>query len=262
MTSALHVEESGAAGGDRVVLLHSSGFSGRQWKKLAQSVVDRGMRAVVPDLTGHGASPPFDETQAFDFHVDVDAAVALLDEPAHLVGHSYGGLIALKAAQARSNNVRSLAVFDPVSFGVLDVKEDAVAIRAMNDVAVEWAKLEDEAWLTRFVDFWGGDGAWLGLRDPVRAEFRRTARVVRAGVTSLAKDSTPLDAYAHFAFPVLAMTGASSPPVAQRVVDRISTGVAHGSKHVVDGAGHFGPVTHADEVNAKILAHVASVRAP
>ena len=132
----------------------------------------------------------------------------------------------------------------------------------MSNVAVEWAKLDDEAWLTRFVDFWGGDGAWLGLRDAVRAEFRRTARVVRAGVTSLAQDHTPLDAYAPFAFPVLAMTGALSPAVAQRVVERLSTGVAHGAQHVVDGAGHFGPVTHADAVNAKVLTQIAAARVP
>src|ERR1700687_3926045 len=52
--SGLHVECSGA--GDSVLLLHSSGLSGRQWRRLTPELVRRGMRAVVPDLTGHGAS--------------------------------------------------------------------------------------------------------------------------------------------------------------------------------------------------------------
>jgi pimeloyl-ACP methyl ester carboxylesterase len=137
---------------------------------------------------------------------------------------------------------------------VLDPVVDAEAVRGMKEVGVDWTTLNDDAWLGRFVDFWGGAGAWTGLREEVRAEFRRTARIVRDAVTSLAADETPLSAYGAFSFPVLAMTGATSPPVAQRVVERLASGVQRSTKIVVDGAGHFGPVTHAEQVNRIVLA--------
>src|SRR5208282_3637476 len=116
----LHVEDSGA--GAPVVLLHSSGMSGRQWRRLAKSLVSRGLRAVVPDLAGHGESPAWPEPTPFTYRFDVERVSRLLESlesPAHVIGHSYGGLIALLASLASPSRVRSLALYDPVAFGVL-----------------------------------------------------------------------------------------------------------------------------------------------
>jgi pimeloyl-ACP methyl ester carboxylesterase len=87
----LHVEATGT--GEPVVLVHSSGFSGRQWRHLAGELVARGQRAIVPDLSGHGRSSPWPEPEPFSFRVDVDHVIGLLSAqgPAHLVGPSYGG---------------------------------------------------------------------------------------------------------------------------------------------------------------------------
>jgi len=74
---------------------------------------------------------------------------------------------------------------------------------------------------------------------------------VRDGVSTLALDRTPLARYA-FRFPVLAMTGSLSPISAQRVIERLVEALPQAKRVVVDGAGHFGPVTHADAVNELI----------
>ena len=50
---------------------------------------------VVVNRPGFAPNPP---EPRCDFEADAEAIAALLDEPAHLVGHSYGGLIALLAA--------------------------------------------------------------------------------------------------------------------------------------------------------------------
>src|SRR5689334_4946961 len=92
----LHVERTGA--GPSVLLVHSSGLSGRQWKRLERDLVRRGAAAIVPDLSGHGRSPSWPEPEPFSFHVDVDAIAALIGderEEVHVVGHSYGGFVAL-----------------------------------------------------------------------------------------------------------------------------------------------------------------------
>src|SRR4051812_49203760 len=69
--SPLHVEASGA--GEAVALLHSSGLSGRQWRRLTSVLVARGLRVLVPDLTGHGASVEWPEPKPFSFRDDVAA---------------------------------------------------------------------------------------------------------------------------------------------------------------------------------------------
>jgi pimeloyl-ACP methyl ester carboxylesterase len=254
-TSGLHVETAGA--GEPVVLLHSSGFSGRQWKRLAGELVTRGYRAVVPDLTGHGQSEAWPEPRPFTFRVDVERVAAIVRETggAHVVAHSYGGLVALHAALAEPAAVRSLALFDPVAFAVLDPVADDDARRVLSGLDLAWD--DPERWLRTFVDFWGGDGAWAGLREPVRVEFRRIGWVVSQGVASLMTDPTPLATYRALAMPVRLMTGELSPVPAQRVDRHLAGALANGRLDVIAGAGHLAPVTDPAEVNRRVLEMIA-----
>jgi pimeloyl-ACP methyl ester carboxylesterase len=106
--------------GPLVVLLHSGGMSGRQWRRLA-GVLSSTNRVVVPDLLGSGENPLWPHKTPFDCSLDVEALRELLDSlgaPAHFVGHSYGGFLALALACEHRTSLRSLAVYDPVAFGV------------------------------------------------------------------------------------------------------------------------------------------------
>jgi len=252
MTAALHIEIAGA--GEPVLLIHSSGFSGRQWSRLAAELVALGKRAVIPDLTGHGRSPPWPEPAPFSFHVDVDAVAALLRElgGAHVVGHSYGGLIALHAALAEPAALRSLQLFDPVAFGALDPVADRDVLEVLFDLDLPGVG-DPERWLRTFVEFWGGSGSWDALREPVRDEFRRVAWVVRQGVESLLMDRTPIAAYSALRVPVQIMTGEHSPLPARRVDQRLADAIEGARLHVVTGAGHLAPVAAPAVVNGLVV---------
>ena len=255
MPSPLHVEVSGS--GIPVVLLHSSGLSGRQWRRLAGALVGRGLRAVAVDFTGHGSSPAWPADQPFSFRTDVDALVALLEAhgPAHVVGHSYGGFVGLLSALAAPRSVRSMALFEPVAFGALDPVADADARASLSRVDLRWgpSTAEHERWLQAFVDYWGGDGAWSALREDARGEFRRVGWAVSEGVRSLTEDRTPAAAYRALSVPVCLLTGERSPIAAGRVVQRLGEAMAGSAVVTIPGAGHMAPLTHADLVNAKIL---------
>ena len=109
------------SGGAPVVLIHSSGMSSRQWRRLEDELAST-HRVLTPDLLGYGDSSPYRDEAEFAFHLDQLALEHLLDavgEPVHLVGHSYGGFLALLVALHRPRSVRSIAVYEPVSFGVL-----------------------------------------------------------------------------------------------------------------------------------------------
>jgi pimeloyl-ACP methyl ester carboxylesterase len=259
MAAPLHVEVSGA--GTPVVLLHSSGLSGRQWRRLAATLAGRGFRALAADLTGHGASEAWPEPQPFSFRGDVDALVALLEAhgPAHVVGHSYGGFVGLVAAVVAPRSVRSMALFDPVAFGALDPVVDVDAFVSLQRVDVRWGSgpAEHERWLTTFVDYWGGDGAWGALREEARAEFRRVGWVVSEGVRTLMEDRTPASAYRSLSLPLRLLTGERSPLAARRVVQRLGEAVAGASVVAIPGAGHMAPLSHGESVNEKILEFLA-----
>jgi pimeloyl-ACP methyl ester carboxylesterase len=242
----LHVDDQGS--GAPVVLLHSHGLSGGQWRKLASELVARGMRTLAVDLSGQGRSEPWPEPRPFSFEIDVERIAELVREPVHLVGHSYGGLVALHVARAAPQQIRTLTLFDPVAFGVLDRASRGV----LDHLDLTWD--DPDRWLRTFVDFWGGDGAWNVLREDAKQEFRRVAWVIREGVRTLSEDRTAAEAFATIDAPTLLLSGEHSPLPARLVTERLAEVMPHARREVVAGIGHLGPVTHARDVNPHILA--------
>jgi pimeloyl-ACP methyl ester carboxylesterase len=243
-----------------VVCLHSGGFTSRQWKRLAATLAPS-HRVILPDLIGYGASGTWPAGQPFHFQLDLDAVAALvagLGQPAHLVGHSYGGFLALHVA--RRLPVRSVAVYEPVTFSVLDPVRDADAIGAL-DVKPTWepdASGVDEAWLTRFVDWWNGPGAWAAMPPETAAAFRAVGWKVSEEVRSLSSDRTGAAGFAEVTAPTLVMGGQRSPLTERRTLERLVEALPAARLQIFDGAGHMGPITHHAAVNAAIAGFIAS----
>ncbi|MFF5078966.1 alpha/beta fold hydrolase [Actinoplanes sp. NPDC000266] len=100
---------------DRVpaILIHGT-FT---WAALTfehQRPLARRRRILLPDRRGFGDSPDLDgEGVTSDYAIDADDVAALMGAGAHLVGHSYGGTVAMLAAAARPDLVRSLTLIEP-----------------------------------------------------------------------------------------------------------------------------------------------------
>jgi pimeloyl-ACP methyl ester carboxylesterase len=65
------------------------------------------------DRRGFGESPDIERS---DYEVDASDVAKLLGDGAHLVGHSYGGAVAMLAAGLRPPIVRSLTLIEPSAF--------------------------------------------------------------------------------------------------------------------------------------------------
>ncbi len=238
-------------------------MSSRQWGRLGEILAGT-HRVIAPDLLGSGANPPWPPEKLFDLSEDVDAIEALVDtlgEPVHLVGHSYGGLLALKLARRDPARVRSLTAYDPVAFGVLYAANDAEGLADLaraggNPVFTDFAHGGNDAWFEVFVDYWNGPGAWRGMTQAGRDSFLRVGRKVFFEVWSLMHDRTPASAYAGIDAPALFLGGEASPPAARRVVALLGEAFPRGRAQIVPGAGHMGPLTHGTAVNDVIVAHI------
>jgi pimeloyl-ACP methyl ester carboxylesterase len=102
----LHTREMGT--GPRVVLVHGAlTTSSQSWEK--QEPLAARWTLVIPDRRGYAPNPVADRS---DFEDDAADIAPLLDEGAHLVGHSYGAIVALSLAALDPGPIRSLTLIE------------------------------------------------------------------------------------------------------------------------------------------------------
>jgi len=128
----IHITRWGSEG-PVVVMIHGSAqgshIGGDQHFAAQQKLASRGWQLVVPDRPGHGQSPA--PGRPDDAVLDGRWAAGLLAEGAHLVGHSFGGAVALCAAGQRPGVVRSLTMIEPaiMSLAIADSQVQAFIVK-------------------------------------------------------------------------------------------------------------------------------------
>lgn len=268
LSPAPFLREAGSAG-TPVVLLHSSASSSSQWRALmdAQSAQ---FRLLAPDLQGCGKSAPwhFEQPLRLDDEVDRLASVFEAAGPRfHLVGHSFGGAVALRAALRYADRLASLTLFEPVLFALLKTAApDSPGAREIDAISAETTALLDagqlEAATQRFIDYWMGAGHYSRVPEEKRPALQAGMPAVKGHWQALFGEPTPLAAWRQLPCPCLLMTGEASRASAlgvaallRRVLPRLQTAE-------IPAAGHMAPVTHAPQVNAVIADFLKQQDAP
>lgn len=190
--------------GERVVCVHGSlswgTFAFREQRPLANAHA-----LVLPDRRGYGASAVSGPS---DFAVDADDIAALLGERAHLVGHSYGAVVALLVAARRPEAVSTLTVIEPAAFAVARSDEAVEELIAnLADLYATAAGLTAAEFMLRFLE---GFGYRRSVDMPARLKL--TPRAIRAARTTMTERppweaEIPLDALASADHPRLVVSG-------------------------------------------------------
>ncbi|MBI3370076.1 MAG: alpha/beta fold hydrolase [Burkholderiales bacterium] len=250
--------------GETVLCLHSSTGSQAQWRTLANQLAGR-CRMIAPDFFGHGHSPAWPTAQANTLAVDAHGASTLVPGarafPAlrgvHLVGHSYGAAVALQLALRHPRWVRSLTLYEPVAFGVIDAmapEDDAFA--EIEDIAhavqtlVRRGESRDAARV--FVGYWAGAGAWDAMGTAAQAVVLSRIATVPRHFEALFHARWNPRLLGALTMPVLLMQGADTRASARCVCELLGEALPNVRRVEFPGAGHLGPLTQAAGVASVI----------
>jgi pimeloyl-ACP methyl ester carboxylesterase len=222
--------------GPPVVLVHGSIVGARRtWRH--QLTLAEHWSLCLPNRPGFGASPPLARG---DFETEAPLVAELLGDGAHLVGHSYGAVIALYVAALRPEAVRSLTVSEPGCLRVAVGEEHVDAQIAGGERLYELAStLEPLDFLRAFR---GGVGSSHYTPAQLTGELLHGARLLMRERPPWEADP-PLDALRAAAFPKLVISGGHS-PVFDAVCDVIAKRV-HADRAVISGRGHTIPAVGA-----------------
>jgi pimeloyl-ACP methyl ester carboxylesterase len=192
---------------------------------------------LIPGRPGFGESPPLERN---DFETEAPMFAELLGDGAHLVGHSYGAVIALLAAAERPEAVRSLTVSEP---GCLRVAEGTPVVDEMianGELLFENASSIPSQEFLRL--FRGGAGSAYGTPDQLPEDLMHGVELLKRERPSWEAD-IPLQRLAAAEFPVLVLSGGHSPAF-EAVCDALADGLS-ADRAVLPGRGHTVPSTGA-----------------
>ena len=249
-----------------VVLLHSSMSSKSQWRGLAE-VLRCTARVIAPDLLGYGAAPMPADGAGFSLDDEVTRLLALLQQrgvrgPLHLIGHSYGGAVALRLGLALRGRLQGLTLYEPTAFHAVpapharqldEVRAVAAALQLAGDGVRAVAAVE------RFIDFWNEPGSYAALPPARQAGFVSLAPKVRLDFQALFDPRLSGADYRRLAAPVHLVGGRHSPGCTRAVLAALSA-VLPCCDLVTLSAGHMGPVTHPAVVHPELIAAVGASR--
>lgn len=214
-------------------------------------------KIVAPDLWGCGTRGPWPGPWPFRLSHDLDVVSEALEAtgPCHLVGHSYGGALAMFAAARNPELVCSVALYESPLMGVLKRPPDAV-VGGLTD-----PDLPLERWYEAFVDWWNGPGAWRRLPQASRDAQLAAGRECRGHVLDLVADQRGADHYAALRVPILLLAGTVSPGVIREALAALAGAHETATLRILDGLDHLAPVTRPGDVAPFVFAHVAAAEA-
>ena len=256
-TRHLTIDYTDDGQGDPVVLVHSSVSSNRQWRALTEVLKDR-YRVLALNMYGYGETTPWPGTSAQTLYAQAQLVLGLCDglrlgSRVHVVGHSFGGLVALKSAMLLGPRVGNLILFEPNPAHLLKQNGRTAAYldaRSMFDHVKSYGPLGD--WTNAasfFADYWLGEGAWSAMPEKRRAAFIQFIPPVLHECDAAMNEQTTLEECQALTARTLLISDAAARFPIREIINLLATACPHWTFRTITGGGHMAPLTRPDLVN-------------
>jgi len=251
--------------GSPVVLIHSSVSGNQQWRLLAEALKDR-YRVLAVNLFGYGDTTPWPENAVQTLADHADLVLALCGNsmgPVFIVGHSFGGSVALKAALRLGHKVAGLVLLEPNPFYLLSQHKRQAAfkeIKALRDhvtqygAAGDWQKVAEH-----FEDYWVNEGAWESMPAKRRSAFLKSMPPVFHEWDAAMNETTTIDTWASLKAKTLVVYAADTKRPIREIVELFVDACPHWSFKEVAEGGHMAPLFQPESVNPIVTDFLNSI---
>jgi pimeloyl-ACP methyl ester carboxylesterase len=256
----LSVDYSDDGQGQPVVLIHSSVSGNRQWRALTEALKDR-YRVLAINLFGYGETTSWPGHAPQSLYAQAQLVLAVCEElasPVHLVGHSFGGAVALKAALLLGTQAGSLVLLEPNPFSLLKQHGRIQAyqeIRNLRDhvkcfgALGDWPKVAE-----RFADYWLGDGSWSAMPDQRRSAFAYALPPNFYEWDACMDEETTAEEWKAISARTLVVSDKATRLPIREIVDIFGTACPHWSFCSITEGGHMAPLTRPEIINPIVRA--------
>lgn len=251
-----HLPGGPAGHGPVVVLVHGSLDRSSSFGRVLRRLSD--LHTVVYDRRGyHRSREALPLNATLDGHID-DLYEVIDGRPAVVIGHSYGGAVALGAAlrPAAGSSIRSIAVYEP-PMPWLDIWPRRPASTTGGDGPADDYGLAAERFFRRMV----GNTAWDRLPEAEKAARRADGPALAAELDAIRITEAPFDV-TTMAIPSLCARGENSAPRHRESVAWLVEHMPGAELVEFAGAAHGAHLTHPDAFAAMVRRAVALVPWP
>jgi pimeloyl-ACP methyl ester carboxylesterase len=261
-----HIDYGECGTGPTIVLVPGSCSTGAAWRPVTATWNGQ-FRCVTTSLLGYGGT--VERRTASDPNISheaeiLESVVCKTGSRVHLVGHSFGGLVALAVALRNRVPLASLVILEAPAPEVLQGRGEHQHYRAFCQMTEAYFAAFDggnaEA-IATMIDFYGGAGTYASWPPRVRAYAVETTAVNIldwATAYGFALSAASLTAVQT---PTLVICGGASHPAVQCANMLLSECISGAAFATIDRAAHFMIATHPNDVGRLIAQHVSRAAA-
>ena len=241
-----------------LMLFQPPGASGASiWRPVAESLQDS-FRTAAVNPSAYGDTEPFAGSAPMTLGDEAAAIAAVVRAElpngrgprAHIVGHSYGGTIALVFALAWPELVGRLTLLEPAPYPLLrDAGETALArdIGDRNRHFIDTARAggRDAEAMERYLDYFNNrPGFWRSLDERMQARMLALTERLAVGLDAVERLDMRRADLGGIAAPVTVIRGGDTDPLHARLTELVAQSIPGATLHDLPGAGHMMTLTH------------------
>lgn len=247
----MEIERQGA--GRPLLLIHGSPGTAQSWNGVTNVLSDR-YHLLLPTLPGYAPGDGADDLpdhDVSDIAATLAASLPALDAPLAVVGHSFGGNVALRLAMDAQVAIDRLILLEPVAFAALDANGNDAAYRLAQDFFADYVadvRAGRPSAIARMIDYWTRPGAFAALPAAMQNMLIGRAGANARDVAATFRERYDPDALAVLSVPVMLVNGSHSPQVAKDIAAALAERMPDATQCTIDGADHMMTASHPVDV--------------